>query len=166
MGNRLVKLWQILPTFVAGASLGALVTWLSTRARRNAPVEQETPGEPEPRAPGLGQALGGAAAQTLRGARERRGRGEETPLDLERMRAEVAAIPGCDQVHLRDLGGGIVEVLGAAPDPNTVNLVLTSLRDEPGVSVVVNRIWTPASAGERKPDLSPIPRVRRDTSVN
>jgi hypothetical protein len=161
----LPKLWQSLPTLFAGASLGALVTWLVTRARPRAP-EQESPAEEaqrEARAR-LSDALGGAA-QVPRAPRERRGEGEGA-LDLERLRAGVAAIPGCEQVHLRDLGGGIVEALGAAPDPGTVHHVLAALRGVPGVSVVVNRIWTPASAGARKPDLSHIPRVRRDSSVN
>jgi len=56
--------------------------------------------------------------------------------------------------------------MGPAPDPGTVHQILTVVRTGPGVTVVVNRIWTPASAHGRKPDLSHIPRARRDTSVN
>jgi hypothetical protein len=101
--------------------------------------------------------------ETLRSARERKGDGA---LDLDALRVALTGIPGSEQVHLRDLGGGIVEALGAAPDSATVQQVLAALREVEGVTVVVNRIWTPSSARERKPDLSHIPRVRKDTSVN
>ena len=165
--SRLRKLRQLLPTFFTGASLGALVTWALTRNRRAVQAGRGASSaearEAESRVR-LRDALAGDAA--ARGLRERRARDADPGLDLDGLKADVASIPGCEQVHLRDLGGGIVEALGAAPDSNTVHQVLTSLRAAPGVTVVVNRIWTPASARERKPDLSHIPRVRRDTSVN
>jgi hypothetical protein len=164
-----VKLWQSVSTLVAGASLGALVTWLFTRGHPDAAVtpaapEESANGGNEPRAR-LASALGGAV-ESLRSARERKLHEAESALDVEALRVVLAEIPGSEQVHLRDLGGGIVEALGAASDPHTVQQVLAALRSAPGVTVVVNRIWTPASARERKPDLSHIPRVRRDTNVN
>jgi hypothetical protein len=166
MKGSLRKLWQSLPTFAAGASLGVLATWLLTRRPHDDPRPETGADEQESTEPRvrLRDALSGDAA--ARGGRERRPRDSESALNLEGLKADIASIPGCDQVHLRDLGGGIVEALGAAPDSDTVHLVLTSLRAARGVTVVVNRIWTPASARERKPDLSHIPRVRRDTSVN
>jgi hypothetical protein len=77
---------------------------------------------------------------------------------LDTMQGRLAGVPGCDQVCVRDLGGGIVEAFGAAPDGEAVSRVLAVLRGEPGVVYVVNRIWTPASASARSPDLTHPPR--------
>jgi hypothetical protein len=55
-----------------------------------------------------------------------------------------------------------VEALGSAPDADAVQQVLDTLRASEGVTVVVNRIWTPASATSRAADLSPSPRARPD----
>jgi hypothetical protein len=158
---RFGSFWHTLTTLVGGASLGLALAWLVSRDRsRGAPVVRA------PSAEGSERALGrwSSAVDSLRGERLRAPRAPD--LDLDGLRVALASIPGTEQIHLRHLGGGIVEALGAAPDPATVHQVLTVLRMGAGVTVVVNRIWTPASAHAKKPDLSHIPRTRRDTSVN
>jgi hypothetical protein len=159
--RRLGGFWHTLTTLVGGASLGLGLAWLVSRERtRGAPVVRAPSSEEEPS--GLGR--WSSAVDSVRGERIRAPRAPD--LDLDGLRVALAAIPGTEQIHLRHLGGGIVEALGAAPDPGTVHQVLTVLRTGAGVTVVVNRIWTPASAHGKKPDLSHIPRTRRDSSVN
>jgi hypothetical protein len=70
------------------------------------------------------------------------------------MQNRLTQLAGCEQVCLRDLGGGIVEAFGAAPDAEAVYRVLATIREEPGVEFVVNRIWTPGLAQGRSADLS------------
>jgi hypothetical protein len=161
MSRRVEGFWHTLATLVGGASLGLLLAWLVSRER--------APGAPVVRAPSAEGAPGGlgrwsSAIDSVRGERLRAPRAPD--LDLDALRVALAQIPGTEQIHLRHLGGGIVEALGAATDPGTVHQVLTVLRTGAGVTVVVNRIWTPASTQGRKPDLSHIPRARRDSSVN
>jgi len=43
------------------------------------------------------------------------------------------------------LGGGILELVGSATDQLDLPAVLDTLATEPGVSVVVNRVWTSRS---------------------
>jgi hypothetical protein len=160
------SLRRTLPTLLAGASMGALAMWLWGRRRSRAAVV----GGPTARADAentVDEAADEHAEAALGKAPKRKKLDDpHVPLDLGALRYTLADIPGSEQVHLRHLGGGIVEALGAAPDAATVHRVLTALRSADGVNVVVNRIWTPSSARERKPDLSHIPRSRRDTSVN
>jgi hypothetical protein len=153
--------WHTLITLLGGASLGLLLAWLVSRDRSGgAPVVRAPSAEGEP----AGSGRWSTAVDSFRGERIRAPRAPD--LDLDGLRVAVAHVPGTEQIHLRHLGGGIVEALGAAPDPGTVHQVLTVLRTGAGVTVVVNRIWTPVSAHGKKPDLSHIPRARRDTSVN
>lgn len=66
--------------------------------------------------------------------------------DLVALRRRVAALPGGERVGVRDLGEGIVEVVGSLPDDATARVLLDAVAAEPGVEVVVNRVWTPSSA--------------------
>ena len=169
MGSRLGGFWRTLTTLAGGASLGLLVEWLVSRqGGRGAPVVRAPVQGADGEHPARGRwsdTLSGAV-DSIRGERGRTSSAAESSVDVDALRASLAAIPGSEQIHLRHLGGGIVEALGAAPDPATVHHVLAVVRTGPGVTVVVNRIWTPASAHARKPDLSHVPRARRDTSVN
>jgi hypothetical protein len=63
-------------------------------------------------------------------------------LDLPGLEAATRELSGGEHVSLRDLGGGIVEAFGDAADADAVERVLSFVRERPGVSVVVNRIWT------------------------
>jgi hypothetical protein len=154
-------------TFIVGASAGVLVAWLLRAGRSRGakgggadgaggygPASEEVRGR-------WAEAIEGVVG-TLMTARERL-LGDGDPLiDLDALRASLAVVSGSERVHLRDLGGGIVEALGEAPDAETVHRALDALRAGEGVSVVVNRIWTPASATERAADLSHSPRVSPD----
>lgn len=104
-----------------------------------------------------GASLGALAAAWLSVRALRSGNGS-TPVDLDALQGSLAEIAGSEDVHLRDLGEGIVEALGAAPDAEVVEQVLATLRAGSGVSVVVNRIWTQApapAATSRLPRSSP-----------
>ena len=157
-------LTRSLSTLLAGASVGALAMWLwGRRSSRAALVSGSPVQEGEGSRPDVAEEPAEALA---RAPKRRKLEDPDAPLDVDALRATLADVSGSEQVHLRHLGGGIVEALGAAPDAAAVHRVLSALRSAEGVTVVVNRIWTPSSARERKPDLSHIPRSRRDTSVN
>ena len=73
---------------------------------------------------------------------------------LDSLHGRLETISGAARVCLRDLGAGIVEAFGEAPDAEAVERVVAALKQEPGVAFVVNRIWTPASAEARSADLT------------
>jgi len=156
--------------FVAGAALGAAA---SRALRARVPITSR--GELAPSALPFAQKGGGAgwrlsgalegAVVALAGARERVLGPGPSRLDLGRLRAHLHEVPGGERVRLRDLGGGIVEALGEAPDADAVERVLSRLREEPGVAVVVNRIWTESAHGTAA-DLVHFRRPLGDTREN
>jgi hypothetical protein len=79
--------------------------------------------------------------------------------DLGLLEGALAQIPECRGVRLRDLGGGIIEAFGSAPDAEAASRATAVLRELCGSGYVVNRIWTPTSR-ERRGDLSPASRPR------
>ncbi len=70
---------------------------------------------------------------------------ESEPLDLPALRARLAGMDGAEGLQLRDLADGILEVVGTAPDADSAAAIVDALSREPGVRVVVNRVWTPSS---------------------
>jgi hypothetical protein len=102
----------------------------------------------------------GAMAVWWLSPRTGRGAGSEGSPRLDSLQSRLEGVSGAARVCLRDLGAGIVEAFGEAPDAEAVERVVAALREEPGVSFVVNRIWTPASAEVRSADLTHSPRKR------
>lgn len=115
---------RLWPSLVAGAALGAIGVWLVLRS---------LPDE-------------GASD---RGARPRAA-GREP--DLDAMSARLGRVAGAEGLRLQSLGGGILELVGSAGSEFDLSALLTVLATEPGVSVVVNRVWTPGS-GDLPADL-------------
>lgn len=95
----------------------------------------------------LGEAWSDAWEETLDGLASVRERVLGSPeVDLIGLQLRLDALPGGQEIRVRDLGDGIVEVVGSAPDAESVEALVSILADEPGVDVVVNRVWTPESA--------------------
>jgi hypothetical protein len=116
------------PLWVAGAVAGVLTSWILLR--RTALAADAAAG-PAPEVP-----------------RERSGllRGREAAPDLDAIAERLHARPGSDDLRVRSLGGGILELVGSAADEFDLKAALDGLAAEPGVSVVVNRVWTPGSS--------------------
>ena len=86
-----------------------------------------------------GAALGGLAAWLVLRAR----RSSPPPeLDLEGLTDRLLDRAGADGLRLRALGKGIIEVVGSAGAELDLPELLAALGAQPGVSVVVNRVWT------------------------
>lgn len=66
--------------------------------------------------------------------------------DLEALEERLGTIAGSEGCHVRLLERGIVEVVGSAEDEATLQEVLDAVAAEPGVEVVLNRVWTPSSS--------------------
>lgn len=142
--------------FAAGAVAGLLTgVWIGHLGRDGDPGRDDASGGNHhaaraARASGEGERLRLAqawdgAVETLVSAREFMLGSPE--LDLEALRVRVEGLPGGDGVRLRSLGRGLVELVGNAPDDEVASGLLGAVAAEPGVEVVVNRIWTPSSAG-------------------
>lgn len=67
------------------------------------------------------------------------------PIDLAVLRAALSELPGTDELRVAVLGGGVVEIEGAAGD-ETVDGARAALLRQEGVRKVINRVWTPSSA--------------------
>lgn len=151
MNDRFERVAGRLPSFLLGASAGLLLAWAI--ARRG----------------GDGEAAGAAADDTRRSTWERWsdtwedaveglasararivGADPESP-DLEALTDLLRSVKGAERVDLRGLRNGIVEIVGSAPDEATVTEALDLLAKAPGVSVVVNRVWTPSSSAHSVP---------------
>lgn len=83
------------------------------------------------------------AVRSLEQARELLSR--PVPLDLGALRRRVETLPSGEGVRVRILGDGIVEVVGSAADAAAARALLDAVAEEPGVEIVVNRVWTPSS---------------------
>jgi hypothetical protein len=111
------------PSVLTGVAVGAVAAWVVLRGMRG----QEAA---EPAAPPRGPA--------------------KEP-DLDKMAARLRGVAGAQDLKLRSLGGGILELVGSASVELDVPALLHALASEPRVSVVVNRVWTPES-----PEPSPL----------
>ena len=120
------------PLLVAGALAGALASVLLLRSR------SEDGDGPSPAGPSVTDAT--AAPAPRRGLRR-----APVPPDLAAIAERLHARPGTQDLQLRSLGGGILELVGSAPDELDLAATLQALADEPNVSVVVNRVWTSRS---------------------
>jgi hypothetical protein len=85
------------------------------------------------------------AALRLRDARARWSAHRSAPPDLEALVARMRARAGTEGLEVRSLGGGILELVGSAPDDLDLPALLQELAAETGVTVVVNRVWTSRS---------------------
>jgi hypothetical protein len=125
--------------FVLGAAAGFLTGML---VARRVPLGDG----PGPGAPADRRTLSDAwsdAVESLASARDYvMGPPELSEKDL---RIRLDGLPGGDAVRIRALGEGIVELIGSAPDDGVAADLLAAAAAEPGVEVVVNRIWTPTS---------------------
>ena len=115
------------PLWVAGAVAGVLASWILLRRT----------------ALGAGATAGPALAGDRPVPPRPRERGATA--DLDAISERLHARPGTDDLRVRSLGGGILELVGSAADELDLKAVLDALAAEPGVSVVVNRVWTPGS---------------------
>jgi uncharacterized membrane protein len=144
----LSRLGERLPAFLAGASAGLLVAWLASRPRAGRSVEPAAgprlPSGEAQRARGRWAETWDDAMETLASARERF-LPPAPQMDVEGLRSRLAGLPEGRDLEIRDLGEGIVEVIGHAEDQEVVQRVLDVLAAAPGVNVVVNRVWTPSS---------------------
>jgi hypothetical protein len=119
------------PLWVAGALAGALASWVVMRPR-------------------AGEA-GTATTTAARALKERwspprpRARAAVPTPDLAAITERLHARPGTAQLRVRSLGGGILELVGSAPDELDLPALLDELAAAAGVSVVVNRAWTSRS---------------------
>ena len=108
----------------------------------------------------VGAAVGAVAAWLLlRGGAETepaqaQPRGTAKEPDLDAMTARLSRVAGTEDLRLRSLGGGILELVGSASSSLDVPALLAALAMEPRVSVVVNRVWTPDSPGAASPEES------------
>jgi hypothetical protein len=119
------ELW---PLWVAGAVAGVLASWILLRRT----------------ALGAGAAAGPASESERPIPPRARARSVPSP-DLLAIAGRLHARPGTDDLRVRSLGGGILELVGNAADELDLKAALDSVAAEPGVSVVVNRVWTPGS---------------------
>lgn len=142
--------------FLAGAAAG-LAAGVVLGGRReglsgNAPSPEPRDGAGhEGEGPGWRERAWAGAVRSLEQARERLK--STTPVDLEALTRRLSALPCGERVRVRDLGEGIVEVVGAAPDEATARALLDAAGGAPGVEVVVNRVWTPSSGVHNVPGL-------------
>jgi hypothetical protein len=121
------------PLWVAGALAGVLASWLVLRTRDG---EATDPG----RAPPVGK-----LRERWSSVPRPRTRSTPTP-DLTGIEERLRLRPGTQELRVRSLGGGILELVGSAPDDLDLPALLEALAAEAGVSVVVNRAWTSRSA--------------------
>jgi hypothetical protein len=155
--ERLSRLGERLPAFLAGASAGLLAAWLAYRPRLARSVEpaagSRLPSGEAQRVAGRWAETWGDAMETLASARERFLR-PAPRMDVEVLRSRLAEVPEGRDLEIRELGEGIVEVLGHAEDQEVVQRALDLLAAAPGVDVVVNRVWTPSSLSPGDPHLA------------
>jgi hypothetical protein len=118
------------PRWIAGAVAGVLASWI---VLRRSALGADAAAGPEPEVP-----------------RDRpappRARVRAAAPDLDAIAGRLHARPGTHDLRVRSLGGGILELVGSATDEFDLKAALDALAVEPGVSVVVNRVWTPGSS--------------------
>ena len=141
------RLAEQAPGFLAGACAGFLLAWVLaySRAPFQARLADPVAGSKEPSGPSRWAEAWEDARESLASARGRFLGASGGP-DLQALRARVGATAEGKEIEVRDLRGGILEVVGWAPDRAAVRRVLEVLAGAPGVEVVVNRVWTPWSS--------------------
>ena len=129
--------------FVAGAATGLLAgILLRARGGRDAPPAGGGAGEGWSR-------LRDAWDDAAEGLAAARDRVRPRPiLDEHGLGERVAGLACAARCRVRVLGEGIVELVGRCSSDDELRVLLDALAAEPGVEVVVNRVWTPASAGD------------------
>ena len=85
----------------------------------------------------------GMAAEGLRLVDRRLRR--PAPVADRRLADALGALDGARRLRAHALGAGVVDLTGEA-DAETAEVARAALEAVPGVEVVVNRVWTPASA--------------------
>jgi hypothetical protein len=123
------------PAFIAGGAFGFLVAALLAPRRRG-----EGADEPRVLAGGwvqLAQAWGEAMEAWAAMIPEK----APIPVDLEVLSRRVRTLPGGVSVSLALLDSGIVEVTGEVESESEARTLLEAIGSEPGVRVVLNRIW-------------------------
>jgi hypothetical protein len=73
--------------------------------------------------------------------------GPSPDLDVAALEGRVTGMACAGGCKIRLLGDGIVEVVGDCASEDDARALLDAVAGEPGVEVVVNRVWTPASGG-------------------
>lgn len=141
-------------SFTLGALAGVVASALLHRAGRRSGATGATPTEERWRRwsrsldEAFDEAAGGLATvrRRLLGAEE---------LDETSLGERLAGLRCGDRCRVLVLGDGIVEVVGACDSDAVARTLLDAVAEEPGVEVVVNRIWTPAS-DDPAPVTSPV----------
>jgi hypothetical protein len=97
----------------------------------------------------MGALFGGGRALALRAVSlpQARGSGRPGAKGEQREGTTDAARQGTEEVRVRSFGQGICELVGSAGGELYVAALIRVLAAEPGVSAVVNRVWTPESGG-------------------
>ena len=67
--------------------------------------------------------------------------------DLDTLTEMLQSWPGAEELYVRSFGQGICELVGSASGELDIAALVQSLASEPGVSAVVNRVWTVESGG-------------------
>lgn len=73
--------------------------------------------------------------------------GRPADLDVEALEGRVSGMACAGACRIRLLGDGIVEVVGDCASEDDARALLDAVAAEPGVEVVVNRVWTSVSGG-------------------
>ena len=116
-----------------GAAVGVAAWWLMLR-------------RDEPRTDLDERALADQDLAAVRPAVRRERRRANREINLDALAGRLRSHGGTEHLRVRSLGQGIIELVGNAAGPLDVPTVIKALAEEPGVSVVVNRVWTPESA--------------------
>lgn len=130
----------------AGTALGYFVgCWF---ARTGDPVSEGELGDPdESWADRWGERMDAAVEAGTRSFDEWRRRWSRLPpVDAAAARRRLRGVEGAGGIRVHDLGDGIVELVGEAPD-GVVDAAVAAMEALPGVRIVVRRIWSTPDRG-------------------
>lgn len=134
------------PPFLAGTAAGLLASVLVRRDRGAA--RDHGPGTLDRLAGALDEAMEGVSGGISSARSWVRGREEADP---DRLQVRLEQLPCGDDCRVRSLGDGIVEVVGTCGSEEMARELIGAVSAEPGVEVVVNRVWTPSSSAPADP---------------
>ena len=137
-GRRFESLMPLMPSHTAPRPDGrsGLPGWPSARWRAGSSCARAQTGKGRP----------SECLQALSTTRARLAAARARPApDLAAITERLRAHAGTEQLVVRSLGGGILELVGSATDQLDLPAVLDAFATEPGVSVVVNLVWTSRS---------------------